>query len=472
MTDLSPSTSVVSPAVLARLQALLGESRVKTDLDSRMTWGKDWTKHFEPNPSVIVFPSSTEEVKAIVQLANAEGLKITPSGGRTGLSAGAVATQGEIVVSLDRMNKVLDFLPADRLVRVQAGVVTEQLQQFAEEQGLYYPVDFASAGSSQIGGNIGTNAGGIKVIKYGMTRQWVLGLTVVTGKGDVLQLNRGMIKNATGYDLRQLFIGAEGTLGIVTEAEIKLERQPQDLRVMVLGVPDFAAVMPILHAFQQRIDLTAFEFFGEVAMQKVIAAGHVSRPFDTPCPFYVLLEFEGRFEAVVDDAMGIFEHCVNQGWVVDGVMSQSLEQAKNLWRLREDISETIAPFTPYKNDISVLITHVPAFIADIDAIVAARYPDFEICWFGHIGDGNLHLNILKPAHLSKDDFFEQCKAVNIQVFETVQKYQGSISAEHGVGMTKRDYLSYTRDPLEIEYLRAVKTVFDPNNVMNPGKIFQ
>ncbi len=472
MTDLSPSTSVVSPAVLARLQALLGESRVKTDLDSRMTWGKDWTKHFEPNPSVIVFPSSTEEVKAIVQLANAEGLKITPSGGRTGLSAGAVATQGEIVVSLDRMNKVLDFLPADRLVRVQAGVVTEQLQQFAEEQGLYYPVDFASAGSSQIGGNIGTNAGGIKVIKYGMTRQWVLGLTVVTGKGDVLQLNRGMIKNATGYDLRQLFIGAEGTLGIVTEAEIKLERQPQDLRVMVLGVPDFAAVMPILHAFQQRIDLTAFEFFGEVAMQKVIAAGHVSRPFDTPCPFYVLLEFEGRFEAVVDDAMGIFEHCVNQGWVVDGVMSQSLEQAKNLWRLREDISETIAPFTPYKNDISVLITHVPAFIADIDAIVAARYPDFEICWFGHIGDGNLHLNILKPAHLSKDDFFEQCKAVNIQVFETVKKYQGSISAEHGVGMTKRDYLSYTRDPLEIEYLRAVKTVFDPNNVMNPGKIFQ
>ncbi len=472
MTDLSPSTSVVSPAVLARLQALLGESRVKTDLDSRMTWGKDWTKHFEPNPSVIVFPSSTEEVKAIVQLANAEGLKITPSGGRTGLSAGAVATQGEIVVSLDRMNKVLDFLPADRLVRVQAGVVTEQLQQFAEEQGLYYPVDFASAGSSQIGGNIGTNAGGIKVIKYGMTRQWVLGLTVVTGKGDVLQLNRGMIKNATGYDLRQLFIGAEGTLGIVTEAEIKLERQPQDLRVMVLGVPDFAAVMPILHAFQQRIDLTAFEFFGEVAMQKVIAAGHVSRPFDTPCPFYVLLEFEGRFEAVVDDAMGIFEHCVNQGWVVDGVMSQSLEQAKNLWRLREDISETIAPFTPYKNDISVLITHVPAFIADIDAIVAARYPDFEICWFGHICDGNLHLNILKPAHLSKDDFFEQCKAVNIQVFETVKKYQGSISAEHGVGMTKRDYLSYTRDPLEIEYLRAVKTVFDPNNVMNPGKIFQ
>ena len=456
-------------SLLEQLSAIVGEQRVKTDRDSLQTWGKDWTKHNEPNPSVIVFPATTEEVQAVVKLANQHQIAITPSGGRTGLSAGAVATNGEIVISLDRMNKVLEFLPADRMVRVQAGMVTESLQQYAEDQGLYYPVDFASAGSSQLGGNIGTNAGGIKVIQYGMTREWVLGLTVVTGKGDILRLNKGMIKNATGYALQHLFIGAEGTLGIVTEAEIKLTRQPQDLKVLVLGVPDFESVMPILHAFQQRIDLTAFEFFGEVALQKVLDAGHVGKPFDTPCPFYVLLEFEGRFEAVVDDAMSIFEHCMEQGWVLDGVMSQA--QAQNLWRLREDISETIAPFTPYKNDISVLITHVPAFIKEIDAIVAANYPDFEICWFGHIGDGNLHLNILKPANLSKDEFFDQCKVVNTQVFETVKKYNGSISAEHGVGMTKKDYLEYTRDAVEIDYLRELKKVFDPNGIMNPGKIF-
>lgn len=458
-------------SLLKQLSAIVGEQRVKTDRDSLQTWGKDWTKHFEPNPSVIVFPATTEEVQAVVKLANQYQIAITPSGGRTGLSAGAVATNGEIVISLDRMNKVLEFLPADRMVRVQAGIVTEQLQQYAEEQGLYYPVDFASAGSSQLGGNIGTNAGGIKVIQYGMTREWVLGLTVVTGKGDILRLNKGMIKNATGYALQHLFIGAEGTLGIVTEAEIKLTRQPQDLKVLVLGVPDFDSVMPILHAFQQRIDLTAFEFFGRVAMQKVLDAGHVSKPFDTDCPFYVLLEFEGRFDAVVDDAMSIFEHCMEQGWVLDGVMSQTQAQAQNLWRLREDISETIAPFTPYKNDISVLITHVPAFIKDIDAIVVANYPDFEICWFGHIGDGNLHLNILKPANLTKDEFFNQCKVVNTKVFETVKKYDGSISAEHGVGMTKKDYLEYTRDPVEIGYLRELKKVFDPNGIMNPGKIF-
>ncbi len=472
---IAPPSGPVSPSVLpadllAQLIALLGENHVRTDADSLMHWGRDWTRQHAPQPSVIVFPASTEEVQAIIRLAGEHHTPVVPSGGRTGLSAGAVAAHGEIVVSLDRMNKVIEFLPADRLVRVQAGMVTEALQQFAEQQGLYYPVDFASAGSSQIGGNLGTNAGGIKVIRYGMTRQWVLGLTVVTGRGDVLRLNRGMIKNATGHDLRQLFIGAEGTLGIVTEAEIKLERMPQDLRVLVLGVPEFAAVMPILHAFQQRIDLTAFEFFGELALQKVIDAGHVQRPFETPCPFYVLLEFEGRFEAVVDDAMALFEHCMAQGWVVDGVMSQSIEQAQNLWRLREDISETIAPFTPYKNDISVLISHVPAFMADIDAIVAAHYPDFEVCWFGHIGDGNLHLNILKPAHLSKDEFFEQCKVVNQYVFETVQKYQGSISAEHGVGMTKRDYLHYSRDAVEVEYMRAIKAVFDPQGIMNPGKV--
>lgn len=211
--------------------------------------GCDWTKHYTPVASAIVFPASTLEVQAIVKFVNAKKIALMPSGSRTGLSAGAVAANGEVVISFDRMNQVLDFLPADRMAHVQAGVVTEQLQQFATEQGLYYLVDFASAGSSQIGGNIATNAGGIKVIRYGMTRAWVLGLTVVTGKGDILHLNKGMTKNATGYDLRHLFIGAEGTLGFITEAQFKLERQPRDLRTLVLGSPDLNSVMHILSAF-------------------------------------------------------------------------------------------------------------------------------------------------------------------------------------------------------------------------------
>ena len=446
-------------------------SQIKTDAESLEHWGKDWTKHFAPAASAIVFPKTTEQVQSIVLLANEHNVVLTPSGGRTGLSAGAVAANGEIVVSMDKMNQIGQFYPADRIVEIEAGVITEQLQQFAESKDLYYPVDFASAGSSQMGGNIGTNAGGIKVIRYGMTRQWIMGLTVVTGKGDILHLNRGMVKNATGYDLRQLFIGAEGTLGLVTHAQIKLERQPQDLNVMVLGMDNFSDVMNVLSAFQAQIDLTAFEFFDEVAIDKLMAHGQVQEPFESRTKFYTLLEFEAPYEPIMEKAMAIFEQCMEEGWVVDGVMSQSLSQAAELWKLREYISETISVFTPYKNDVSVLISHVPDFIAEIDAIVSSNYPDFEVCWFGHIGDGNLHLNILKPENMSKDDFFAECQVVNKHVFETVQRYGGSVSAEHGVGMTKKPYLQYSRSETEINYLREVKKVFDPNNIMNRGKIF-
>lgn len=446
-------------------------SQIKTDSESLEHWGKDWTKHFAPAASAIVFPKTTEQVQAIVLLANEHNVVLTPSGGRTGLSAGAVAANGEIVVSMDKMNHIGRFYPADRMVEVEAGVITQQLQEFAESKDLYYPVDFASAGSSQIGGNIGTNAGGIKVIRYGMTRQWIMGLTVVTGKGDILQLNRGMVKNATGYDLRQLFIGSEGTLGLVTHAQIKLERQPQDSKVIVLGMDSFNDVMNVLSAFQAKIDLTAFEFFDDIAIDKLMAHGQVQEPFESRTKFYTLLEFEAPYEPIMDKAMAIFEECLEQGWVVDGVMSQNLAQAEELWKLREYISETISVCTPYKNDVSVLISYVPKFIAEIDHIVSSNYPDFEVCWYGHIGDGNLHLNILKPENMSKDDFFSECQVVNKHVFKTVQKYGGSVSAEHGVGMTKKPYLHYSRSETEIEYLREVKKVFDPNNIMNRGKIF-
>ncbi len=458
-------------ALIEELKTLVEPGKVLTDAASLDAYGKDWTKQFAPAPLAIAFPKSIEEVQAIVRWANERQVALVPSGGRTGLSAGAVAAHGEVVVAFDYMNKVLEFNAFDRTVRCQAGVVTEQLQNFAEEQGLYYPVDFASAGSSQIGGNIGTNAGGIKVIRYGMTRNWVAGLKVVTGKGDILELNRDLIKNATGYDLRQLFIGAEGTLGFVVEATMRLERAPNNLTAMVLGAADLDSIMPVLHAFQSKLDLTAFEFFSDRALAKVLARGDVPAAFETECPYYALLEFEASSDEVSNAALELFEHCVEQGWVLDGVMSQSEQQLQNLWKLREYISETISHWTPYKNDISVTVSKVPAFLKEIDAIVGEHYPDFEIVWFGHIGDGNLHLNILKPDAMAKEDFFARCATVNKWVFETVEKYHGSISAEHGMGMTKRDYLGYSRSAEEIAYMKAVKAVFDPNGIMNPGKIF-
>lgn len=463
---------MTNDALLESLKQLVEPSKVLTDKDSLENYGKDWTRIYTPNPLAIVFPKTIEEVQAIVKWANQHKIGLVPSGGRTGLSGAAVANNQEVVVAFDYMNKILDFNAIDREVVCQPGLVTKQLQTFAEEQGLYYPVDFASSGSSQIGGNIGTNAGGIKVIRYGMTRNWVAGLKVVTGKGDLLDLNKGLIKNATGYDFRNLFIGAEGTLGFVVEATIKLERKPSNLTVLVLGTPDFDSIMPVLHTFQSRLDLTAFEFFSDKCLAKILDRGDIPAPFDNRYPFYALIEFEAITENMKDEAMAVFEHCVEQGWVLDGVISQSEQQLQNLWRLREDISETIAPFTPYKNDLSVTVSKVPAFLADIDNIVKADYPDFDVLWYGHIGDGNLHLNILKPTNLDKEDFFAKCAVVNTKVFEVVEKYNGSVSAEHGVGLVKRDYLEYSRSVAEIDYMRAVKEVFDPNNIMNPGKIFK
>lgn len=465
-----PAT-IVDSQLIAQLAAIVGADKVTTVPDDLQRFGRDWTKAYPPAPSAVVFPRNIEQVQALVRWANNARVALVPSGGRTGLSGGAVATNGEVVVAFDYMNKISGFNTLDRTVVCEAGVITEQLQQFATAQDLYYPVDFASAGSSQIGGNISTNAGGIKVIRYGMTRDWVAGLKVVTGNGDILDLNRGLIKNNAGYDLRQLFIGAEGTLGFIVEATMRLTRPPVDLTVLVLGVPQFSNIMDVLHAFQNKLDLTAFEFFSDKALEKVVAHQSLQKPFDTPAAFYALLEFEKLNDDVEAQAMALFEHCVEQGWVVDGVMSQSIEQRQNLWRLREDISETISRWTPYKNDIATVISKIPAFIEEVDAIVQREYPDFEIVWFGHIGDGNLHLNILKPDNLAIADFHARCHRVSQWVFDIVQRYAGSVSAEHGVGLLKKDYLQYGRSTVEIALMKQIKTVFDPNEIMNPGKIF-
>jgi len=464
---MSFSTSDALRTALAQLDA----GRVATDADSLERFGRDWSRQFAPAPLAIVFPRSTAEVQKIVRWARSARVGLVPSGGRTGLSGGATASNGEVVVALDAMNAILDYDAPDRSVRCQPGVVTRVLQDYANERGLFYPVDFASAGSSTIGGNIATNAGGIKVIRYGMTREWITGLTVVTGAGEVLELNHGLLKNATGYDLRHLFIGSEGTLGIVTEATVRLARAPQNLTVMVLGLDTFAAIMQVMQAFRARLDLTAFEFFSDKALAHVCAHTGLPAPFDTPAAYYALIEFDAENDLQTEAAMAVFEDCMEQGWVSDGVISQSEQQRQSLWRLREDISETLSSHTPYKNDLSVKISAVPDFLHDIDEIGAREYPDFEIVWFGHIGDGNLHLNILKPAGLAREDFFERCKQVNQHVFETVRRYRGSISAEHGVGLVKRDYLEYSRSPAEITAMKGLKAVFDPDGIMNPGKIF-
>ena len=456
--------------LVGQLVEIVGSDWVKTDDVELQYYGKDWTNVFHSDPIAIVLPSSIEDVQAIVEVAMDNQVALVPSGGRTGLSGGAVAEQHEIVVAFDRMNKILNFDAVDRQVICQPGVITEHLQQFADDNDLFYPVDFSSSGSSQIGGNVATNAGGIKVIRYGMTRNWILGMKVVTGTGEVLDLNRGLIKNATGYDFRHLFIGSEGTLGLIVELTVALCPKPQDPKVLLLGVEQLTDTMEVLKAFRNKLELTAFEFFSDKAMSHVIAEKGLQRPFESICSFYALIEFENVAEQDLENAMELFEYCLERGWIVDGTISQSRAQAENLWRLREDISETIAKFSPYKNDISVKVSKVPDFLEELDALVTQVYPEFEIIWFGHIGDGNVHLNILKPEQLEIGKFYESCSKISEWVFDLVKKYGGSISAEHGIGILKKPFLQYSRSPAELEYMKAIKRTFDPHNIMNPGKL--
>ncbi|MCP5180893.1 MAG: FAD-binding oxidoreductase [Pseudomonadales bacterium] len=445
----------------------LPAARIRTDDEALVRYGRDRTTSFVADPCVVLLPETTDEVVRIVEAANRDRVGLVPSGGRTGLSGGAVAGTGQAVVSLERMNRVLEISAADRLVTCQAGVITQVLQATAEQAGLFYPVDFASSGSSFIGGNIATNAGGIRVIRYGMTRDWVAGLKVVTGTGDVLDLNHGLVKNNTGYDLRHLFIGSEGTLGFVVEATMRLARPPEAQRVLVLAVPRLDDLMRVLETFQSAVDLSAFEFFSELALGRVLAHGRGQRPFATPSPFYALLEFDASAD---DKAVTAFEACIAANVATDGVLSQSDAQMQSLWALRENISESLAQEKPYKNDIAVRISDVPDFLREVDTLVKSRYPDVEVAWYGHIGDGNLHLNILKPAALSEPEFVDRCHHISPELFALVQARNGSISAEHGVGLLKRDFLGYSRAPEEIAAMRAMKTLFDPNGILNPGKL--
>ncbi len=449
------------------LDEIFSAKQLARDSDSLANWGRDWTRDKSPAPSAVVFPDSAEQVQALVRKARETGTALVPSGGRTGLSGGAVAANGEVVVSFDKMNKIIDFDETDRSVRCQSGVITAAVQNFAAERDLMYPVDFASSGSSQIGGNISTNAGGIKVIRYGLTRDWVTGLQVVAGTGDLLACNQGLTKNATGYDLRHLFIGSEGTLGFITEAEIKLAKAAEPHRVMVLGVPKFADLLKVLAQFQTQITLSAFEFFSQIALEKVSAHRDLPQPLAESTEFYALLEFDQSAE---DLAMLAFTHCIEEGWVTDGVLSQSDAQAASLWQLREGISESISVFTPYKNDLAVKVSVLPEFLSRVTDCVSSAYPDYEVCWYGHIGDGNLHLNILKPDELSIEEFYGNCAQISPQIFKMVQDAGGSISAEHGVGTLKAEYLGFSRSPEQIAMMRGLKAVFDPAGIMNPGKL--
>ncbi len=455
---------------LTSLQTAVPGLLVKTEPADLEHYGRDWTRRWTPAPMAIALPGTVEQVQAVVRWAFEHGVAIVPSGGRTGLSGGAVAARGELVLSLERMNKVLGFDRVDGHLTVQAGTPLQVVQDAAQAQGLLYPVDFGARGSCSIGGSIATNAGGIRVIRHGNTREWIAGLKLVTGTGELLDLGRGLVKNSSGYDLRHLAIGSEGTLGIVVEATLRLTRPLPAAQTLLLALPSFDALMQVFAEFRERLQLQAFEFLTDIGIGHVLAHGAIN-PFDTIHPYYVVTEYDAADEAQQAAGLAAFEYCLEQGWVLDGVQAASDAQAAQLWRLREGLTESLARFRPYKNDISLRISVLPAFLAQAQALLDEAYPQFEVVWFGHIGDGNLHINVLQPEGVADAEFMAQCAKVTGLLADLLHQHGGSISAEHGIGLVKKDYLGSTRTAQEIALMRGIRAVMDPAGILNPGKIF-
>jgi FAD/FMN-containing dehydrogenase len=458
-----------SDAFLAGLGASFPSDFFTRDPADLAEYGRDWTRVYPPAPSVIALPRTTDEVARLLRACNEEGVFVVPSGGRTGLAGGAVAKSGEVVLSLSRMRKMGELDVLGSTVRVQAGAVTEAVHQHCEPFGLTWPVDFASKGSSTVGGNIATNAGGVKVIRYGLTRNWVLGLQVVTAQGDVLELNGALEKNNTGPDLRQLFIGSEGILGVITEATLKLSRLPSRQSVLLFAVDDVAAVLRVFRdARKAPITIAAFEFFTDKCLARVQRHRKVRTPFERTYGCYVLLEVEDADDAALETWLAsLFEREL----IHDGTLAQNSTQAAELWTLREGISESLsATGLPHKNDIALPVAALESFCGKLDALFAAKYPDWEICLFGHIGDGNLHVNVMKPEALEPASFFARTSEADHAIFPLVKEHEGSISAEHGIGLLKKPYLGYSRSAAELALIRGVKAALDPRGILNPGKI--
>jgi FAD/FMN-containing dehydrogenase len=459
---------------LKDIHKFLKENQILLDKEEVLAYSLDRTKDYAPKGSCVLFPINTEEVQKIIQLANHYHLPIVPSGGRTGYSGGAVACNQEIIVSLNKMNRILDFDPTLPSITCEAGVITKTLQKYALEKGFYFPVDFASSYSSQIGGNIATNAGGIRVIRYGLLRNWVLGLEVVTGKGEILNFSGNLIKNNTGYDLKHLFIGSEGTLGIITKATLLLTQKPKDSVVFLIALNDFENVLNCLKISKQFIKkILCFEVFDSSCMELVCSKHNLSNPFSINSVkknWYVLIEAEIEEDSeeipYKEFIESIYEFCI------DILYSIKESVKKNFFRFREDISEAVSMSGRFhKNDIAVPINKMQNFINNIQQLVKEKYKEYQLFLFGHVGDGNIHVNLLTSYDKNSEQFLKEMNLFDLDLYQIIKEYKGSISAEHGIGLLKKPYLIFSRTPEEIESMKQIKKIFDPNNILNPGKIF-
>ena len=466
--------------LIETLRLAVGEAHVLTEGDLS-AWEQDWRRRVHGKALAVVRPANTQEVAAVVKACAAAGVPIVPQGGNTGLSVGSTPdTSGrEVVLSLTRMNAVRALDKDNLTLTVEAGCILQNVQDAAEQAGLLFPLSLAAEGSCTIGGNLGTNAGGTQVVRYGNTRDLCLGLEVVTPQGEVWDGLRGLRKDNTGYDLRDLFIGSEGTLGIITAATLKLYPRPAAQLTAWAAVATMEQAVQLLALAHQHLGagLTGFEVMGRFALQLVDKHMPQLRvPFidQEEAQWGVLLEnsdnesedhARARFEALLETA---FE----AGCVQDAVVAENIAQAHQLWHIRESIPLAQAEEgLNIKHDISVPISRIPAFVEHADALLAREIPGVRLVNFGHLGDGNLHYNVQAPEGGDAKAFLrDQEDRVNHLVYEAVAAFGGSFSAEHGVGALKTDKLARYQSPVALSMMRAIKQALDPQNLMNPGRV--
>ena len=463
--------------LIETLADIVGAQNVITDAQTMHPYLGDWRGRYRGAARCVVRPGSTAEVAAVVRACSAAGVAMLPQGGNTSHCGASIPDKSgkTVLISLSRLNKIRAVDAANNTITVEAGCVLQNLQEAALAVDRLFPLSLAAEGSCQIGGNLSTNAGGVQVLRYGNARELVLGLEVVLPDGEVWNGLRGLRKDNTGYDLKQLFIGAEGTLGIITAAVVKLFPLPRSTATAWLAIASPQAAIGLLNGLQAAFGamLTACELVSDISLGMVLKHIPGAQPPLEKSPWYLLVELSGSGEeAALRDALATFlEPALENGEISDAVLAQSVDQAKRLWNLRESISEAqkIEGFS-IKHDISVPVSRIPEFLERAGSALQHAWPGIRIVAFGHVGDGNLHYNQSKPEAGENAAFIAAQPQVNEMVHDIVHQLGGSISAEHGIGQLKREEILRYKSPLEMQMMRTIKQAFDPRGLMNPGKV--
>jgi FAD/FMN-containing dehydrogenase len=477
MTRETPASASKSE-LLARLAAIVGAKHVLTDTADKAGYLVEPRDLYKGEALCIVRPQTTAEVAAILALCHETATKLVPQGGNTGLVGGQIPfEQGdEIVLSLTRLNRLREIDLASNTMIVEAGMTLAHVQAQADEAGRYFPLSLASEGSCTIGGNLATNAGGTAVLAYGNARDLVLGIEAVLADGRILSNLSKLRKDNTGYDLKHLFMGSEGTLGIITAAVLKLFPKPRATATAFVGLRDPHHALLFLGVAQAMAgsEIKSFELIPRIGIDALLAhMDHVRDPLPNVAPWYVLIELATQGDALEQRLLDLLQAAAEKAVILDAAVAGSLEQRKDFWRLRELLSEVQKhEGGSIKHDVSVPVADVPAFLTDVEAALSDAIPGARLFAFGHLGDGNIHCNVSQPIGTDKRAFLARWEEINAVVHAIVVAHHGSVSAEHGIGRLKRQLLPQVKDPVALEIMRALKQTLDPKGILNPGKMFE